>query len=291
MKKAEIVSALLHNVALEHSAIVQYLHQVFLIKDAEVRSEIEKIAREEMRHLKWFAQKAVQLGGEVEMDRVEEAIDLSPETTKGMIEADVKAEELAIRTYTEQLERIKEDSVRRLLERVIKDEEAHREEFSEMLERAPEEEPHRGDADEGTVGVLNELLREEYAVILKYLKAFFHSKNCEYRDIMLDLALESMVHMGDLGEKIGELGGRPDLSRVDPVRTADLPLAERIREDLLQEETSRERYLKEGSLTRREDVRKLLFKIRHQEEYHHTRLKEFLSRVHRLTVGDLRKER
>jgi len=71
MKKGELVSLLLHNVALEHAAIVQYLYHVFLIGDEEITGEIEKIARQEMRHMKWFAHRIAQLGGEVELKRVE----------------------------------------------------------------------------------------------------------------------------------------------------------------------------------------------------------------------------
>ncbi len=287
MKRSELIAILLHNVALEHSAIVQYLYQVFLIKDHEVREEVEKIAREEMRHLKWFAQKVVQIGGEVTLDRIEEAIDLTADTLRKMIEADISAEELAIKTYSEQLELVKDDSVKRLLERVIGDEQHHREEFNGLLGKVEDEEnPLNGEVeDKKTAAVLNDLLREEYSVVLKYLKAFFHSKNCEYRDIMLDLAIESMVHMGDLGEKIGELGGKPDLSKVEVEITDNLSLPQQVMENIVYEEASRDRYLEESGLNHRDDVKKLLSKIRHQEEYHHSRLKEFLGRIHRLTVG------
>ncbi|MDQ7083241.1 MAG: ferritin-like domain-containing protein [Aquificota bacterium] len=276
MKKTELLALLLHNVALEHSAIVQYLYQVFLIRDPGIREEIEKIAREEMRHLKWFAQKVVQIGGEVEIKRVEEAIDLSRETLKGMIEADISAEELAIKTYTQQLETVRDDSVRRLLERVIGDEESHKGEFEELLRNAEEEKINRGSdsADQKTTSVLNELFREEYAIILKYLKAFFHSKNWEHRDLMLDLAVESMVHMGDLGEKIGELGGRPDFTPADLGDAEGLTLPDQIMENILYEQTSGEKYLREGEITEREDIKRLLSKIHHQERYHHTRLRE-----------------
>ncbi len=289
MKRSELIGLLLHNVALEHSAIIQYIYHAFLIKDEKVRGEIEKIAREEMRHMKWFAQKVVQLGGEVDLERAEDAIDFSRESLRSMIEADISAEDLAIETYSKQIELVKEDSVKKLLERVIKDEMSHKEEFKGLLEEVTEEKAEKNtETDEETVKVLNELLREEYAIILRYLKAFFHSKNCEYKDLMLDLAIESMVHMGDLGEKIGELGGVPDLSKVDLPKEEGLSLPDQVKEDILKEVASRERYIKEGEVSKREDVRKLLEKIKHQEEYHRRRLSEFLEKVHRFTVGDLR---
>ena len=291
MKKLDLIGLLLHNVALEHSAIVQYIYHIFLIRDEEIRSEIEKIAREEMRHMKWFAQKVVQLGGEVDLKRSEDAIDFSRESVRSMIEADISAEDLAIETYSKQIELVKDDSVRKLLERVIGDEMNHRDRFGDLIDLVKEEE-EKGSVgtDKRTLEVLNELLREEYAIILRYLKAFFHSKNCEYKDLMLDLAIESMVHMGDLGEKIGDLGGVPDLSKVDLPKDEGLSLPDQVREDILKEVASRDRYIREKEVLEREEVRKVLERIRHQEEYHRTRLSEFLEKVHKLTVGDLRKK-
>jgi len=55
MNKRELISLLLYDVALEHSAIVQYLYHIFLIADESITGEIEELAKEEMRHLKWFA--------------------------------------------------------------------------------------------------------------------------------------------------------------------------------------------------------------------------------------------
>ena len=287
MKKPELIKTLLYNVALEHSAIVQYLYHIFLIGDAEVTEEIEKIARQEMRHMKWFAQKVVQLGGEVELKRVEEEIRVGGPDWASMIENDVNAEQLAIDTYSRQLEEVKDDSVRRLLERVIHDESEHKNEFSELLEAVKSREftgEEKQRADEDTVRLVNRLLQEEYRIILDYLYNFFHSKNCEYRDIMLDLAIESMVHMGELGEKLGEMGGTPDLSMPEIKPTKG------VKEHILYEESSQNEYLKMAGSISDPSLKKLLEWIEGQEEYHRQRLLEFMRKMRRLTVGDLRRD-
>ncbi|WP_457600526.1 ferritin-like domain-containing protein [Hydrogenivirga sp.] len=288
MKKSELIKLLLHNVALEHSAIVQYLYHIFLIRDAEVTEEIEKIARQEMRHMKWFAQKVVQLGGEVELGRVEEEIKVGGPDWVSMIENDVNAEQLAIETYTRQLEEVRDDSVRKLLERVIHDESQHRDEFSELLEevkRRETTEEERRQADEKSIQLVNRLLQEEYRIILDYLYNFFHSRNCEYKDIMLDLAIESMVHMGELGEKLGDMGGIPDLSMPEAKRTKS------VEEHILYEESSKEEYLQRAKDVSDPSLKKLLEWIEGQEEYHKQRLVEFMRRMKRLTVGDLKRKK
>ncbi len=286
MRKSELVSMLLYNVALEHSAIVQYLYHIFLINNAEITEEIEKIARQEMRHMKWFAQKVVQLGGEVELKRVEEAIKVGGPDWASMIEKDVDAEQLAIDTYTEQLEVVKDDSVKKLLERVINDETQHRHEFSELLEQVKGmelSEEERKEADEKTAVLINKLLQEEYRIILDYLKNFFHSKNCEYRDIMLDLAIESMVHMGELGEKLGEMGATPDLSM------PEIKGSRGVEEHILYEEASGREYTDISKEISDPSLKRLLEWINSQEEYHRQRLLEFMRRMRKLTVGDLKK--
>jgi len=286
MKKSELIATLLYNVALEHSAIVQYLYHVFLIGDEEITGEIEKIARQEMRHMKWFAHRIVQLGGEVELKRIEEEIKVGGPDWKSMIQNDVNAEEAAIEIYTKQLDEVKDDSVRRLLERVIRDESEHRHEFSELLEKIeekelPEEKTRK--ADEKTAQLVNRLLREEYRVLLSYLQSFFRSKDWEYRDILLDLALESMVHMGELGEKLGEAGAVPDLSM------PPLEKGYRLEEHILDEESAGEDYLKSVRIVADPDLIRLLDWIKVHEEHHKHRLMEFLHRTKRFTVGDLKK--
>ena len=291
MHKKELINMLLYDVALEHSAIVQYLYHIFLISDAEITSEIEEIARQEMRHLKWFAQKVVQLGGSVVLERVEEAIMIGGPNWEDMLQKDVDAEQMAIDVYSKQLDMIDDDSVKRLLERVIKDEQHHKFEFSELAQKAKESVAIETDvrkADPEVIEVLNKFLKEEYQIIIKYLYQFFHSKDCTYKDIMLDLAIESMVHMGKLGEKIGELGGMPQI-QADFTLQPTKALEREVREEIEYESATGRDYAAYASKIQDPDIRRLFEFINHQEEYHKQKLVEFFKVMKRFTVGDLRK--
>ncbi len=293
MDKRELINLLLYDVALEHSAIVQYLYHIFLIRDAEITGEIEEIARQEMRHLKWFAQKVVQLGGSVVLDRIEEMIIIGGPSWDDMLLKDVDAEQMAIETYSKQLEVVKDDSVKRLLERVIRDEQFHKVEFSELAQKAKEsvllEEGQSWSADSKTLEVLNRFLKEEYQTIINYLYQFFHTKDCDYKDIMLDLAIESMVHMGKLGEKIGELGGMPDIKA--DLSPKPMKALERMVKDEIEYERSTGGDYKEYAMQVGDPKVKRLFEfIESQEEYHKQKLMEFFKFMKRFTVGDLRKD-
>ncbi len=294
MNKRELINLLLYDVALEHSAIVQYLYHIFLIADESIAGEIEELAKEEMRHLKWFAQKVVQLGGEVVLNRLEDMIVIGGPDWASMISEDIRAEDIAIEVYTKQLDMVKDDSVKRLLERVIRDENHHRIELSELKEKVMEgtvsmqEEPKK--ADPKVIEVLNKFLQEEYQTIINYLYQFFHSKDIYHKDVMLDIAIESMVHMGKLGEAIRELGGMPDI-RADLSRKDRKTMQESLAEDIKFEQETGGDYKKAIGQIEDEGLKKLFEYIANQEEYHKHMLMEVFKKMRRLTVGDLtRKE-
>ena len=289
MNKKEIIDLLLYDVALEHSAIIQYLYNVFLIGDPEITVEIESIARQEMRHLKWFAQKVVELGGRVSLKRVEEAIKLG-ESWEEMLKNDVNAEEEAIKIYSSQLEIVKDDSVKKLLDRVINDEMRHRDEFSELLEslkqKSVEERTKSGELDPEIVTIMNKLLQKEYRLILDHLYHFFHSKTWQEKDTSLDIAIESMVHMGELGEKLGEMGAMPDLSLPQAQHFTGY-CSEEILEDIAEEEKAKSAYDEIAKKVTNEELKKLFLWIEKHEEHHAQRLKELLRRLNKFTVGSL----
>lgn len=289
MNKKELIDLLLYNVALEHSAIIQYLYNVFLIGDPEITNEIESIARQEMRHLKWFAQKVVELGGRVSLKRIEEAIKLG-ESWEEMLKNDVNAEEEAIKIYSSQLEVVKDDGVKKLLDRVINDEMRHRDEFSELLEslkqKSLQEKTERGEIDPEIVSIMNKLLQKEYKLILDHLYHFFHSKTWQEKDTSLDIAIESMVHMGELGEKLGEMGAVPDLSLPQAKHFKGYSPSE-ILEDVAKEEETLKDYDEAAKRVTSEDLRKLFLWIEKHEEHHMQRLKELLKKLNKFTVGSL----
>jgi bacterioferritin len=291
MNKKELIEILLYDIALEHSAIVQYLYHIFLITDKNITEEVESIARQEMRHLKWFAQKVVKLGGQVLLNRLEEMIVIGGPDWADMMAKDIDAEQMAIDIYTKQLETVKDDDIKKLLERVIKDEEDHKIEFTELMELAKESIVLEGGkrADPQTLEILNKFLREEYQTIINYLYQFFHTKDCTYRDTMLDLAIESMTHMGKIGEKIGELGGMPDIN-TDLSPKPLKKLEDQVRQEIEYEKSTGKDYSEEIQKVKDPEIQRLFRFIENQEEYHKHMLSEFFKTMRRLTVGNLKKD-
>ena len=285
------IQILLYNISLEHSAIVQYLYHIFTIDDANITSEIEEIARQEMRHMKWFAEKVLELGGKLKISRVEEEIKPNFPYIRNMLKSDVEAEELAIKTYISQIEKVKSDDVKILLERVVQDEMAHREQFSQLLISVPEDKKIKISEAEGEgEGTILDFLNEEYKSIIEYLHAFFLAKNPELKNILFDIAVESMVHLGWIGEKLGEVGFLPKLRRYET--EAHIPeLHQKIRQKIDFEKRAIEIYKKGVDKIKSDDIKKLAERIVKQEEYHVYRLEKFLGKIHKLALGSLKKRK
>ncbi len=248
------------NIALEHSAIVQYLLQSFNLK--EVGEELEEIAKDEMRHMKYFMDELVKLGYKPHFGR--EAITLG-ESFEEMMKIDIEAEDMAIKTYSLQLEEVKEKNLEKLLIRVIEDEKIHRETFKGLLKLKEGVQKKEKKLKDGEEKILRELLREEYKSILYYLHKFFSSKNREEFNLYLDLALESMKHFSYLGKFFR---GEIDL---------DLEFQD------FNEEDSLKKY-KELKGRVRDELKKTLERIEGQEEYHLYKLRETLKKIHTLRV-------
>jgi bacterioferritin len=107
---------------------------------------------------------------------------------------------------------------------------------------------------------------------------------------MFDIAIESMVHMGKLGEAIRELGGMPDI-RADLSRKDRKTMQESLAQDIKFEQETGGDYKKAIGQIEDEGLKKLFELIEGQEEYHKHMLMEVLKKMRRLTVGDLtRKE-
>jgi bacterioferritin len=63
MDKDKIIALLNQDLGGEHTAIIQYLTHAYAMGESEMACEIEAIAREEMRHLDWLAEKLVDKKG------------------------------------------------------------------------------------------------------------------------------------------------------------------------------------------------------------------------------------
>jgi bacterioferritin len=143
--------------------------------------------------------------------------------------------------------------------------------------------------DPRVIEILNKFLQEEYQSIINYLYRFFHSKDINHKDVMFDIAIESMVHMGKLGEAIAELGGMPDI-RADLSRKDRKTMQESLEEDIKFEQETGGDYKKALGHIEDEGVKKLFEFIESQEEYHKHMLMELFKKMRRLTVGDLRRK-
>ena len=56
-----------YDIESEHGAIIQYLIHAYAMGEGEMACEIEAIAREEMRHLDWLAEKVDGTGRQAQL--------------------------------------------------------------------------------------------------------------------------------------------------------------------------------------------------------------------------------
>jgi bacterioferritin len=244
----EIVALLQDDMKGEHAAIIQYLQHAYKIgEDAgEVPSEIEGIARDEMRHFRWLGELVVEFGGDPTMLR--DPIFLDGPSTLDLLALDVDAEQRAIDQYRDHIQAIDNHKVKTYLKRILMDEIFHQGKFKDFIgemggnpEREVKNEDtgpwnndpnppsqdlelnEQGDAvpadmkDEGRddhplVRMLNSRIRQEYETILIYLHQAFVSQNLEQRNSLIsDKAVWHMTHMGTIGEAVAGMDAQPDM--------------------------------------------------------------------------------
>jgi bacterioferritin len=268
----------------EHAAIVQYLQHAYAIGEGEEASEIEAIAREEMRHLDWLAEAIVELGGKPDMERG--VVDLSGSGPVEWMARDIIAEEKAIAQYKEHIAAIDDPKIKRLLRRILSDEESHRDEFADLSDELAEEGaeasgPLEARSAEGAVpqvvDILQQGVRHEYSVILQYLYHNFVMPQCEIGRELEMQAINEMQHLGWLAEEVAELGGHPLIERTE------LAL-EGTAEEMLQADIDAERavtmdYNQQIPLLEDEGLKKLLVRIRDHEVYHDEVFSDLLAEV------------
>ncbi|NWJ47305.1 MAG: hypothetical protein HXX08_15695 [Chloroflexi bacterium] len=244
----EIVALLLEDMKGEHAAIIQYLQHAYKIGEAggEIPSEIEGIARDEMRHFRWLGELVAELGGEPNMQR--DPIFLDSPSTNDLLSLDVDAEQRAIDQYRDHIAAIDHPKVTLYLNRILMDELFHQGKFKDFVEEmggnqakeaasndtgpwnknpnplskdlelnsagqvvAADLERKNRD-DHPLVKMLNSRVQMEYETILIYLHQAFISRNPTQRDHLIsDRAVWHMTHMGTLGEAVAELETRPEM--------------------------------------------------------------------------------
>src|SRR5439155_11080396 len=127
-----IISLLQDDLRGEHAAIIQYLQHAYRIGEGDLPSEIEEIAREEMRHFRWLCETVGALGGSPTIER--DPVFLQAPSEIDLLRLDLDAEDRAIAQYRDHIERIDHGRTVRLLERILADELSHRQEFGGFVE-------------------------------------------------------------------------------------------------------------------------------------------------------------
>lgn len=300
LEREKIIQYFNYNITLEHSAIIQYLFHAYTIKDAETENELEEIAREEMKHLRMFAHKVVELGGTPAIfDRA--AVFLNAPTFEELMQLNIDAELMAIDEYKRQRDEIKDESARRILTRAIQDETAHSIIFKKMKENIKELSKNgSSQIDENmakVVGLLNSVIQKQYKKILEHLFQSFitRHKNPLLSDELEQKAIDHMKHFGWVAEEISEKGFKVDMSLPQAKPVYDIHQI--VKENIEEEINSKQEMSEIAGKVEQPDLKWILDRIANRE-IHYTDLEKFLSNnevdekitseiIKALTVGSL----
>lgn len=214
--KREYVSLLNHDVYGEHEAIVYYLTHAWTVA-YQYGPQIEQIAKDEMRHMKWLAHTIVALGGVPDLKAPGVS---APRDVRAALAQDVEAEKGAIAQYQLHQEMIADDRIRDLLGRIVVDEKDHLRQFSELLDQEQGQE-WGSTRDPQTVQEvaqnLQRLVGQEYHEVLSYLLAsFLHDHGHQIGMNFEERAVEEMRHLGWIAESLADLGHVPHLGGTGP---------------------------------------------------------------------------
>ncbi|MES0278307.1 MAG: ferritin-like domain-containing protein [Dehalococcoidales bacterium] len=266
MDKKQTIALLNKDLEDEHGAIGQYLSHAYAMGEGEMACEIEAIAREEMRHLDWLAEKIVELGGQPSLERGHMIMGGQP--VKQWMENDVRLEKGAIEQYRQHIGLIEDKGIKRLLERILSDEESHRMDFGKFILEAQEEgvKDLRGSHSDDTIKALNWGIEHEYTVILQYLFQSYMTTNREAKKQFEDQAVNEMQHLGWLAEKIVGRKGSPVMKHKEVDTSTDL--VHGLKADVKIERQVAEAYDKYAVAADDPGVKKLLLRLRDHELYH-----------------------
>lgn len=279
MDNREIVELLNEDIRGEHGAIILYLRIAFALGEGEMASEIEEIARDEMRHYKWLAQEVVRLGGEPTTER--EEIDAETTDPLSLMRHTIEREQGAADQYAAHADAIGDPRIGALLGRITVDEQHHHEMFARMIEKleqgivTPEEHPEAPPA--AAVEPLQQDVELEYTTLLQYLHQSFLTPDCPLGRDLEDQAIIEMKHMGWLAEYLAEAGAIPRLEHAaidasaDPVEI----LETNIRVEIGVEDT----YQRQLAAAEDPKLKKVLRWILDHSVYHEEHFRELLSEV------------
>ena len=280
LEREKVINYFNYNIALEHSAIIQYLFHAYTIGEAETENEIEEIAREEMRHLRMFAHKVVELGGDPAIsDRAN--IFLHAPTLEDLMQFNIDAELMAIKEYTKQLNDITDPSCKRIIQRVIDDEIAHSKIFTKIKENLSQLiKTSSSQAQQERMEIadlLNTVLHKQYKKILEELYQSFVTrfKNPHLSDELEQKSIDSMKHFAWIAEELTEKGIEIDVSlpKVEKINQVD-----QIVEHNIQEENIFSQEFRNLAEKSKEESLKWILERISKREIHYKDLKAFLEK-------------
>ncbi len=266
MKNEDIIALLNQDLEGEHAAIIQYLTHAYAIGEGEMACEIEAIAREEMRHLDWLAERIVSLGGTPRLNRGDMRV--AGESVSDWMMNDVRQEEDAIALYEQHIKAISDPQINRLLGRILSDEKSHRGNFQHFVNKAQKEGARdlRASRQDRIAQVLDWGIEHEYTVILQYLFHSYMTSNQDVKKEMEDQAINEMQHLGWISEKMIDVKGTPRIEHTEvdqSTKTTDM-----LRADIEIEREVAAGYDRAAKEIAEPDVKKLLNRIRDHEVYH-----------------------
>jgi bacterioferritin len=266
MDTIEIITLLNKDLEDEHGAIGQYLSHAYGMGEGEMSCEIEAIAREEMRHLDWLAEKIVELGGQPSLKKGHMIMGGQP--VSQWMQNDVRLETGAIEQYRQHIGLIENPDIKRLLERILSDEESHRADFGKFIKEAQEDgaSDQRGSHSDDVIKALNWGIEHEYTVILQYLFQSYMTPDREAKKQLEDQAINEMQHLGWLAEKIVGRKGSPTIQHKEVDTSTDL--AHGLAADVEIERQVAEVYEKYAAAADDPSIKTLLLRLRDHELYH-----------------------
>ncbi|HPU84323.1 MAG TPA: ferritin-like domain-containing protein [Candidatus Latescibacteria bacterium] len=267
MTDDQVVDLLAHDMSMEHQAILQYLFSAWVI-GGEVGPSIESVARDEMRHFKYFGLAIVELGGKPRMEGP--AFQRLTDPT-AIVLANAASEDEAVKVYTQHRELIPDPRVKKLYDRIIEEEMYHGQKFQRMVakvEGMPPVEFHEPQSpqQETLFRFLEEDIAGEYAAILRYLHQSFIVADGKLGNAIEDRAIDEMKHMGWMAEHKIDSGGEPVLQPAPVQYSTELP--EIFRYNIQLEKGAEERYQRHIDGYEDPDLQRVWAHIKFQEEHH-----------------------
>ncbi|MHB1356314.1 MAG: ferritin-like domain-containing protein [Anaerolineae bacterium] len=282
MSNQEIVELLQHDLQGEHQAIVMYLLHAYALGEGAVAAEIEGIAREEMRHLDWLADKIVGLGAKPSMEPA--PIDAADAAPSQQMLKDVALEDGGIRQYRAHIEAIQDPGIRLVLSRILHDELSHRDKFVKLAEEVEgmtgviaEVNAAGGKPAERLEGILNQGISHEYTVTLQYLFHGFMTKSKEFAEDWQNIAINEMQHIGWLAEALASRGGHPHFHHTELALASDEETS--LKADIAVEREVTQAYSKQIPELEEPGLVALVERIRDHEIFHEEQFSGLLAEV------------